>query len=298
MRRILFLGGLVLIAIGVWLSVPLAQSVLAGPEADADAGKTFYAAASCKSCHGTNAEGRFGVPLAGTTLSASDVISEVRNNAAKHPIYRTEQISDTALTNMTDYFKTLTKPVTFTAVVYQPKPGDEPGKVLFNQKMCGTCHGENGERILAQSVRSTGRTTVTQEDIEKQLRNPRRNMPAQSEQLVSKADVAAMAPFIKAAVDNAPLTPQPAGTPGAQSTVVPTSAPTSAPTAVPTVAPPAATATSAPVAAVVPTTAPVPANPPTQTAADSSSNLPLIIIAAIIVLALIGGYYYLRRNPR
>ncbi|MCA1553886.1 MAG: cytochrome c, partial [Chloroflexi bacterium] len=225
-------------------------------------------------------------------------------------IYRTDQISDTALTDMTDFFKTLTKPVTFTAVTYQPKPGDDPAKVLFNQKQCATCHGENADRILAQTLRATNRTTLTQDDIEKQLRNPRRNMPMFSEQLFSKADVTTIAPWMKAAAESALLTPPPSapgGTPGAQATAagtsvalqttpVATTAPTTAPTRAATIAPTTAPATTAPTRAAVATTAPTAV--PTQTAGDAASNLLPLLVAALLIAALIGGYYYLRRNPR
>lgn len=215
MIRLLRFIGVGLMALSIWLVWPASNGVvLAEPGADAVTGKTVWTAKNCKSCHGNDAEGRTAAPLAGTALSAADVTAKVRNNAS-HPSYRTDQVSDADLSNMTDYFKSLAKPASFTAVTYTPKAGDDPGKVLFNQKQCSTCHGENAER-LAQIVIRTNRNTITQDEITKQLRSPRQNMPMFSTQLVSDSEVATLVPFIKKAVETAAANPQPAQTPAAQ----------------------------------------------------------------------------------
>src|SRR5207302_3748090 len=102
---------------------------------------------------------------------------------------------------------------------YVPAAGEDPGKTLFNQKLCAACHGPDAKIIIPQSVKGTGRTTITADEVLKQVRSPRKFMPTFLPTTVTDADVAAMAPFIKTAVDTALAAPAGASaTPAAGST--------------------------------------------------------------------------------
>jgi mono/diheme cytochrome c family protein len=206
MIRLIRFTGLALIALGVWLAWSAPQTVRANPEIDAAAGKKTWDALLCKNCHGANAEGNIGPPLAGlarnaTTLEA--VVKQVRTPFKNMPAFSADQVSDAQLADLVDYFKSLQPNPDWKFAAYVPAAGEDPGKTLFNQRLCAACHGSDASRIIAQSVKGTGRTTITAAEVLKQVRSPRKNMPTFMPTTVTDADVAAMAPFIKTAVDTA-----------------------------------------------------------------------------------------------
>jgi mono/diheme cytochrome c family protein len=175
----------------------------------------------CKNCHGANAEGNYGPPLAGLARNAktlADVVKQVRDPFRNMAAFSPTQISDADLSDLVDYLKTLNPNPDWKFVAYVAAAGEDPGKTLFNQKDCAACHGQNAERIIAQSVKASGRTTITADEVLKQVRTPRQNMPTFKTTTVTDADVATMAPFIKAAVDKALAAPAASTTPAPTST--------------------------------------------------------------------------------
>ena len=206
MNRALQLAGLALLSLGLFLAWPATDVVHANPNLDPDAGKKVWDAKQCKNCHGANAEGKYGPPLAGlarnsTTLEA--VTKQVRTPFKNMPAWSTDQISDAELTDLVDYLKTLTPNPDWKFAPYVAQPGDDPGKVLFNQKDCVACHGANADRIIPQVVKAQGKTTITAAEILKQVRTPIKNMPTFKVTTVTDDDVATMAPFITAATEKA-----------------------------------------------------------------------------------------------
>jgi LPXTG-motif cell wall-anchored protein len=213
------LAGLALIALSVWLALPVGSVVHADPAFDAAEGKKVWDAKSCKSCHGANAEGGRARALANYEKTANDIITQVRAPRNAMPAYSAAQISDDELKHLFDYLKTLTPPASFTPITYQAQAGDDPGKVLFNQKRCVACHGENAERV-AQIVLGRGGKTLTADEIKTQLRTPRRNMPTFRAEYVTDADIAILAPFLKSVVEKAAAAaPAPAPAPQAPPTL-------------------------------------------------------------------------------
>ncbi|MSP12270.1 MAG: c-type cytochrome [Chloroflexi bacterium] len=188
----------------------------AAPPTDAVAGKTTWDAKACKSCHGTNGEGKYAGPLAGTTRTVDEVLAQVRNPRSMMPLFKTDKVTDTEIKDMYDYLKTLTKPASFAPLVYQAKADDLPGKVLFNQKRCAACHGEGAERV-AQIVLGAGRKTISEAEVLTQLRTPRNNMPMFKDTIVSNADASTIAAFLKTVVEKAAAAPPaaPAAAPAA-----------------------------------------------------------------------------------
>jgi len=265
MIRLMRLAGLALIALSVWFAWPVENVVHADPALDAAAGQKVWAAKACKSCHGANAEGKYARVLAGYDKTADDVIKQVRTPRNAMPAFNTTQISDADIRDLFDYLKTLTPPASFTAVTYQAQAGDDPGKVLFNQKRCVACHGENAERV-AQIVLGRGGKTITPEEVMKQVRTPRANMPTFRPEWVTDADIAIIAPFLKSVVEKAAA------------------------------AAPAAATTPAPAAAATPAPAQAPATLPKT--GDEMPLLPYALIVGLIGMTLLGASFMLRRHMR
>lgn len=226
MIRLMRLAGLLLLGFALWLAVPVQSVVHADPSLDAAEGKKVWDAKACKSCHGANAEGGRARVLAGYDKTAADIITQVRTPRNAMPGFSATQISDADLRNVFDYLKTLTPPASFTAITYQAQASDDPGKVLFGQKRCMACHGEDFARTAAGIVTS-GRKTLTVDDVKKQVRTPRANMPTYRPEFVTDADITAMTSFLKSAVEKAA-----AAAPAAATTPAPAAA-TPAPAAAP-----------------------------------------------------------------
>ena len=196
------LTGIVLLLLTLAI-FPLAAS--AEPPQDAANGPKVWDTKLCKNCHGPQGEGKYGLPLAGTQKSAADFITQVRTPRQFMPAFDASRISDQEITDIHDHMATLTAPPAFTPVRYTPAADDPPGKVLFNQKRCVACHGDFSQ--TAAGIVKSGRTTLTQADVEKQLRTPRQFMPHFSETQVTTADAAAITAYL------GPMVAQAAGAP-------------------------------------------------------------------------------------
>ncbi|MCU0501894.1 MAG: cytochrome c, partial [Anaerolineae bacterium] len=140
LKRILVRILVVMVVILV-LSALFAMTVAAQGAGDPAAGKTAWAQRPCKSCHGDNGEGKYAGPLAGTTRTSAEWITQVHTPRANMPAYTTAQISDTVITDMWAYMKTLTKPASFTPVSTTVPAGALPGHQLTVDKRCVACHG-------------------------------------------------------------------------------------------------------------------------------------------------------------
>jgi LPXTG-motif cell wall-anchored protein len=175
--------------------------------ADAANGKTVWAAKNCKSCHGANGEGKFAMPVAGSTLAAADWVKEVRTPRAAMPAYSATQVTDQDIADMQAYMQTLTKPASFTPTVYTPAANDHPGKVLYNQKGCANCHGGAAEPTAFLKTRfvDQGRP-VTAAAVIKQLRTPAANMPMFSATQVTDAQAGQIADWFNTLLAAAPVT--------------------------------------------------------------------------------------------
>ena len=198
MRRILpwavagaALLGLALVALFIALDTTTA---VAAPPQQAS-GQQLWQQRQCKNCHGDQGEGKYGLPLAGTQKTAQEWITQVRTPRQNMPAFTPEQISDADITAIHDYMTTLQKPASFTPVRYEAKPDDPAGKVTFMTKRCVACHGED-YAATAKAILSSGRTSLTTADVEKQLRTPRRFMPHFSETQVPSSDVPALTTFL------------------------------------------------------------------------------------------------------
>jgi mono/diheme cytochrome c family protein len=205
-KTLLRIAGIALLGVAVWLASGPVDTAQAMPSLDAAAGKAAWDAKPCKSCHGANAEGKFARSLANYEKTADDIIKQVRTPRNQMPAFKDTQISDQQLKDIFDYLKSLPT-VQFTFVPYAPKPGEDPGKTLFNQKRCVACHGENAESIVAR-LKGQNRVTISEAEVMKQVRTPAQNMPTFRAEFVTDADISTIAKFLKATVEaaNAPAT--------------------------------------------------------------------------------------------
>lgn len=224
LRKALMIGTVLALLLVVVAGTALAAG-------DAANGKTVWAAKNCKSCHGTNGEGKNFAPLAGSTVTAADWVKEVRTPSAMMPAYSTTQVTDQDLADMLAYMQTLTKPASFTPVTYTPAATDLPGKVLYNQKGCVACHGADLTAFLKARFTDKGRTLAAA-DVIKQLRTPAANMPMFSPAQVSDAEATQIAAY-----DNSLLAAAPAPAPTAPTSPVAAPTAAAAPVAAPAVLP-------------------------------------------------------------
>ncbi len=186
------------------------QDPASAPPQDAANGQKVWAAKPCKSCHGDNGEGKYAAPLAGTARTVQEAINQVRNPRSMMPMFNERQITDQEITDIVDYMKTLQRPASFQPIRAETQPSDPQGKVLFAQKRCVACHGDF-TRTAAAVVIPSGRKTLTDADVEKQLRSPRQNMPRFSEQQVSQAEAQAIAAYLRPIVEQVAASGAPAG---------------------------------------------------------------------------------------
>lgn len=218
------------------LIVLFAVTVSAQGTGDPVKGQAAWAQANCKSCHGTNGEGKYAGARAGDGKTAADWIKQVRTPRANMPAYSTAQISDTLITDLWAYMQTLPKPASFTPVSTTVPAGALPGNQIMVDKRCVACHANVQAFVKSRFVDQN--REVTTDAILKQLRTPARSMPIFSATQVTDAQAAQIADFMKAqavAVKAA-----------AQVTSTTTTTPTVA--AQPTAAPAAAAAAPAPAA--------------------------------------------------
>ena len=200
------------------------QDPLSAPPQDAANGQKVWAAKPCKSCHGDNGEGKYAAPLAGTARTAQEAINQVRNPRSQMPAFSPQQISDQEITDIVDYMKTLQRPASFQPIRAETQASDPQGKVLFAQKRCVACHGDFAR--TAGGVVASGRKTLTDADVEKQLRSPRQNMPRFSEQQVSQAEAQAIAAYLRPIVEQVAASGAPAAAPAAGQPAAPAQLPT------------------------------------------------------------------------
>jgi len=187
---------LVVMVVILVLSALFAMTVAAQGTGDPAAGKTAWAQRACKNCHGDNGEGKYAAPLAGTTRTSAEWITQVHTPRANMPAFTTAQISDTVITDMWAYMKTLTKPASFTPVSTTVPAGALPGHQLTVDKRCVACHGDFKAFAKARFVDQN--REVTTDAVLKQLRTPAKNMPMFGATQVTDAQAAQIADFIKA----------------------------------------------------------------------------------------------------
>lgn len=193
-RKFFILGIAVVVLTSLSTTVALAQ--------DPDNGKIVFEEQvwQCQRCHGSNGEGLWGRPLAGSESTAQEWISQVRNPARFMPSFSAEQVSDQQIIDMNAYFTSLPKPADFTPQM--PDQYEHPGQNLMAEKRCVACHAsvvENGEGSVISGLIERG-VTPTTEVVLTQLRTPFKNMPSYRADQVSDDEAAIIADYLAQAV--------------------------------------------------------------------------------------------------
>jgi len=280
---------LVVMIVLLVLSALFAMTVAAQGTGDPANGKAQWAQRACKNCHGTDGEGKYAAPLAGTTRTSAEWITQVHTPRANMPAFTTAQISDTVITDLWAYIKTLTKPASFTPMSTTVPAGALPGHQLTVDKRCVACHGDFKAFVKTRFIDQN--REVTTDAVLKQLRTPAKNMPMFGAAQVTDAQAAQIADFVKAqavAVKAAavvtPTTPVTATAAVTATKATTTTAPAvaAAPATMPKIGADLSlraqgtTTTTKPVTATVPVTAtaPVTATKPVTTTAPAAAAAP------------------------
>ncbi len=127
----------------VLLLLALSQRAAAQPAGDPDRGRVLWLETEhveCRDCHGEHGEGGFGPDLANRNLTRAQFIHAVRKPWGIMPAYAESQISDTELTDLIAYFKTLPgvdEPAPWRREV---PPGASRGLAVATTTGCTQCH--------------------------------------------------------------------------------------------------------------------------------------------------------------
>jgi mono/diheme cytochrome c family protein len=205
LRKALFVGAVLSLLLAFGAATALAQGT-----GDPARGKTLWENSLCKNCHGAAGEGKYAGPRAGDGKTAAEWIAQVRTPRANMPSFSAAQISDQDITDMNAYMQTLTAPASFRPITYTPAEGDMPGKVVFHQKRCVACHGEDPKAFLKGRFTDQNRE-VTTEVILQQLRTPFRSMPAFSPTQVTDEQAGQIAEYLKSLLTPATMLPKTGG---------------------------------------------------------------------------------------
>lgn len=82
---------------------------ITGNRPDSETGELLYHYFGCFGCHGYQAEGVFGPPLAGTSMSLEEVQAQTRQPAERMPAFSAEWISDEELACIYTFLQSLEK---------------------------------------------------------------------------------------------------------------------------------------------------------------------------------------------
>ena len=146
----------------------------------------------CMQCHGDMGQGIFGAPLAGTTKTAEEFITQVRTPRSRMPHFSTDQVSDEQITDIHAYMASLPEPTEFGFQEIELPPDAHEGQKLIVEKRCVACHGETGP--VSNFVERGDTPTV--EAVIAQLRTPFMNMPSFSPDQVSDEEAALITDFL------------------------------------------------------------------------------------------------------
>jgi LPXTG-motif cell wall-anchored protein len=252
--------------IGLAVLLVAVSAAMAAPSADPEAGRTLYTSKFCIRCHGENGVGGFGPPLAATTRTVDQVVNKVRNSTGRMPRFNANQVSDTEISDIVDFLKTLQRPASPGAPAFSVQPGDPPEQVLFIDKGCVNCHGRPPS-VAGTQLDAAGEI--------QQVRTPRGRMGAYIPDQISDAEITQINTWLRSLPAPAPK-PQP-------SQATPTPAPAKPGTTATVVsAAPKAQATTTPAAAALPRTG------------EGSSTLLQLGVIALVMFLLGGGLWMLR----
>ncbi|MCK6630209.1 MAG: cytochrome c [Anaerolineae bacterium] len=192
MRKLIAFLPMLLLLFILTTSIALAQAP--------DAGKTAWEQQvwQCAACHGPAGEGKFGRPLANSTLTEDEWIAQVRNPRRFMPKFFESQVSDQQIRDMHAYITALPDPAGDFQRVDPGVTATHPGQELMLQKNCVACHEDvvsTGQGRMIEGFVQRG-VTPTADVVIKQLRTPFENMPSYSEAQVSNDEAAQIADYL------------------------------------------------------------------------------------------------------
>lgn len=146
----------------------------------------------CRRCHGDAGEGVWAGPLAGSTRTAQEWITQVRTPRGNMPMFSPEQVSDETIINMHAYISSLPPVESFTRIDPGLPADAHPGQVLLAAQRCAACHSTSGPigGFVERGEMPTQAAVITQ------LRTPRNRMPSFSQTQVSDEQAGQIAEFL------------------------------------------------------------------------------------------------------
>lgn len=179
-----FRSGLVAVAV---LAVGVMVAVLVRPEGalanpGVDEGKAAFTRQLCANCHGPNAEGGFGPPLAGRGLPAEAVLHQLRTPFKRMPSFRPDQVSDEDAASIAEFLSSLPAAAERGKPRVSVSPGDSAVKQQWIEKGCAQCHGAPPTGFLSTWAE---RGPLSLPDLLKRKANGGRLMPSFREDQVS-----------------------------------------------------------------------------------------------------------------
>jgi len=170
---------------------------------DPDNGKLLWEEEiwQCQQCHGPMGEGKWGIPLTNSDLTAEEWVDQVRNPRRSMPTFAEDQVTDEQITDIHAYLTSLPAP-TGEFEPRQPDTYESEGQNLMAQKRCVACHleqvetGQGGmiDNFVEQGIVPTADIVIAQ------LRTPATFMPAFNEEQVSDEEAAIIAEYLAQAV--------------------------------------------------------------------------------------------------
>jgi len=184
------------------------------PAGSADKGKQAFAANSCNTCHGEEAEGAMGPKLAATEKTFSEFLAVLRKPKGAMPPFTAATVPDAQAADLYAFVKSLGTPSeakatgagpSATAAAAIPEtfaptaPGNaQHGKTIFVAYGCYQCHGLAGQGATQTGAPRIGPPPIPVAAFAAYIRHPTGNMPPYAAKAVPDNDVADLYAFLQA----------------------------------------------------------------------------------------------------
>lgn len=160
---------------------------------DSATGAALYDYFGCSGCHGSQAEGVFGPPLAYTPRSLEDFRAQVRKPRERMPAYSRERTSDEELAHIYAFLQSL-QPAEPRPESTMDRPDSATGEALYRYLGCFACHGDQAQGNIGPRLAGTA---LSLEEVRTQVRSPQKRMPAFGPERVSDEELAHIYAFLQ-----------------------------------------------------------------------------------------------------
>jgi mono/diheme cytochrome c family protein len=168
---------------------------------DVQKGKLIFESQGCDKCHGSLGEGvstlgqKGGVPrIASTPLALSNFVQVVRNPKGQMPAFDSERVSDSDLTDVYAFLRSLAPLAKQEATT----TGDSKiGERIYTNDGCYECHGYQGQGSTSTGGTRLGPPQIPLSAFISYVRQPSGQMPPYTLKVVSNQDLAQIYSFLQ-----------------------------------------------------------------------------------------------------